>query len=161
MATVAKDFSLSGLTPDGTNPPKLGWTNEAPHLDFDSSNDKLVYVTFRLPANYASTPVLVFQWGGTSSTNPSHTVRWACEVMVLTPDTDGDPDTDSYDTANTVDDDILGTTAGRLQTVSLSLTNFGSGAAGDYIKLKIYRDASGDDLAEDARLWGLTFTYDT
>jgi hypothetical protein len=163
MATGTVILPLLGAVFDPTNPPAVGFKNAGPHLDFDSATDELIYVTFRLPADYASAPVLKFQWGGVASVTTSHTVRWSCEVMALTADTDGDPDTDSYDTVNAVDDDILGTTAGRIQEASLSLTNFDSGAAGDWIKLKIYRDANhaNDDLPEDARLWALSFEYTT
>lgn len=163
MATGTIPLPLLEAVLDSTNPPAVAFANSAPYLDFDSTTDELIYFTFRLPSDYASGATLKIQWGGVASTTTSHTVRWACEVMALTPDTDGDPDTDSYDTANAVTDDILGTTAGRLQEASLTLTNFDSGAAGDYIKLKFYRDpdGTGDDLAEDARLWALAFEYTT
>ena len=157
MSTVP--IPLLGLVPDDTNPPQLGFAGNRAYWDFDSSTDELVYVSFRLPSDYSSSPVLKVQWGGTSSTTVSHDVTWACEVMALTPDVDGDPDTDSYDTANTVNDAILGTTAGRIQEASITLTNFDSGAANDYIGLKIYRDVSADDLPEDARLWALSLEY--
>jgi hypothetical protein len=159
MATGTIVLPLPPQGFDETNPPALAWVNGAPYLDFDSGTDELIYFTFRLPADFASDPVLKIQWGGVASTTVTDTAVWACEVMALTADTDGDPDTDSYDTANTVSDDILGTTAGRIQEASLALTNFDSGAANDYIKLKFYRDADADDLAEDARLWALSLEY--
>lgn len=163
MATGTVILPLLNAVLDPTNPPAIGFANSAPYLDFDSGTDELIYFAFRLPSDYASGAALKIQWGGVSSTTITHTARWACEVMALTPDTDGDPDTDSYDTANEVDDDILGTTAGRLQEASLTLTNIDSAAAGDYVKLKFYRNANhaNDDLAEDARLWALSLEYTT
>lgn len=163
MATGTVILPLTGCTADATNPPALAFVNGAPYWSFDSDTDELIYFTFRLPADYSSSPVLKVQWGGVTSTTVTHTVFWAAEIMVLTADTDGDPDTDSYDTANSTSDDILGTTAGRIQEASITLTNFDSGAANDYIKIKFYRDANNasDDLNEDARLWALSFEYTT
>ena len=88
---------------------------------------------------------------------------WGCEVMASTGDTDGALDSDSYDTINTTTDDILGTTAKRHQSASITLTNFDSGAAGDYVALKFRRDANdaADDLTEDAWLWAVSLEYTT
>lgn len=116
-----------------------------------------------MPQDYASGAALKIQWSGAASTSVSHTVVWAAQVMAMTPDTDGDMNTDSYDTANTVTDDILGTTSRRIQEASLTLTNADSVAAGDYVSIKFFRDADNgsDDLTEDAWLWGLALEYTT
>ena len=82
----------------------------------------------------------------------------------MTADTDSVAiDADSFDTINTVSDDILGTTAKRPQTVSLTLTNADSVAAGDYVALRFGRDAdnASDDLPEDAWLWAVSLEYTT
>jgi len=159
VATKEIPIPLLACIPDTTNPPAYVANGGRPYLGFDSSTDELVYVGFVLPGDYVGTPTVEFEWSGTASTTTSDDVTWAVEVMASTGDTDGSPVSDSYDTANTVNDAILGTTAGRHQSASCSLTNADSMAAGDAIWLKIYRDVSADDLAEDARLWGLSFTY--
>ena len=163
MATGTVILPILAATPDATNPPAVAWALNRPYLAFDSATDEIIVWTLRMPADYASSPLLKIQWGGTASTTATDTVVWGCEVMALTADTDGDPDTDSYDTINTVSDDILGTTAGRVQEASLTLTNADSVAAGDYVALKFRRDADNgsDDLGEDARLWALSLEYTT
>lgn len=163
MATGTVLLSILGAVPDGTNPPELKFSTSRPYLAFDASTDEIVYWTFRLPANYASSPVLRIEWGGSASVTTSHTVMWGCEVMASTGDTDGALDSDSYDTINTTTDDILGTTAKRHQSASITLTNFDSGAAGDYVALKFRRDANdaADDLNEDAWLWAVALEYTT
>lgn len=163
MATGTILLPILAAVPDATNPPALVFSTSRPYLAFDATTDEIVYWTFRLPENYASGAALKIQWSGASSTTTSHTVVWGCQVMAMTADTDGAMDSDSYDTANTVSDDILGTTAKRIQGASLTLTNFDSGAAGDYLALKFYRDADNgsDDLAEDAWLWAVSLEYTT
>ena len=116
-----------------------------------------------MPENYASGLTAKIQWSGSASTTVTHTVQWTGKVMALTADTDGAADTDSYDSENVVSDDILGTTAKRIQECSLTLTNADSAAAGDYIAFQLSRDYSdaADDLAEDAWLWALSLEYTT
>ena len=165
MATGTVLLPLLAALGDPTNPPALAFQSGSnrPYLDFDATTDELIVWSFRLPENYASAAALKIQWGGVASSTVTHTVRWAVEVMALTADTDGDPDTDSYDTSNEADDDILGTTAGRIQELSITLTNFDSGAAGDYVAIRLSRNANhaNDDLAEDARLWAVSLEYTT
>lgn len=163
MAIATILLPLLAASPDASNAPAVGFVSGRPYLSFDASTDEIVTWAFRLPQNYASGAALKIQWGGVASVTATHTVFWGCEVMALTPDTDGDPDTDSYDTINTVSDDILGTTAGRLQECSLTLTNADSMAAGDYVSLRFRRDAdnASDDLTEDARLWAVALEYTT
>ena len=84
--------------------------------------------------------------------------------MAVTGETDAVAmDTDSFDSPNEADDDILGTTAKRPQEVSITLTNFDNGAAGDYLTVRVSRNAdhANDDLPEDAWLWAVSLTYTT
>lgn len=163
MATGTILLPILAAVPDATNPPALLFSTSRPYFAFDATTDEIVYWTLRLPENYASAAALKVQWSGASSTTATDTVVWGCQVMAMTADTDGAMDSDSYDTANTVSDDILGTTAKRIQEASLTLTNFDSAAAGDYVALKLYRDADNgsDDLAEDAWLWAVSLEYTT
>lgn len=157
---------LAALQGDASNPPQRLWTtNKRPYLAFDSGTDEIAFVTFRVPDNFASAPVLIFQWSPSSGSAPGASVdavRWACEVMVVTPDVDSAAmDADGYDAANEIDDEADNTNAKALKEASLALTNDDSIAAGDYVALKIYRNAdhANDTLAEDAWLWSLTFGY--
>lgn len=166
MATGTILLPIVAAVPDPSNPPGLNFTGTTarPYLAFDGSAaiESCVW-TFRMPENYASGLTAKIQWSGSSSTTVSHTVQWTVYVMALTPDTDGAADSDSYDTENVVTDDILGTTAKRIQECSLTLSNADSVAAGDYVAIRLLRDYSdaADDLAEDAWLWGLSLEYTT
>lgn len=133
-----------------------------PYLTFDGTAaiESCVW-TFRMPQDYASGLTAKIQWSGSASTTTSHTVQWSVYVMALTADTDGAADSDSYDSENVVSDDILGTTAKRIQEASLSLSNADSVAAGDYVAIRLLRDYSdaADDLAEDAWVWSFSLEY--
>lgn len=166
MATGTIILPINAATPDNTNPPiwtPKGTSGGRPIWSFNESTDQIIYWSFRMPVNYASGPVLKIQWSGAASTSVTHDVIWGCQVMAMTPDVDGDMSTDSYDTANTVTDTILGTTSRRIQEASLTLTNADSVAANDYVALKFYRDADagGDDLPEAAWLWAASLEYTT
>ena len=155
---------LSGVF-DGTNPPSVGFSTAGrPYLAFDQATDELIVYSFRMPENYASALVAKIIWSGSTSTTATHTATWSVEVMATTPETDSVAnDTDSFDTANTADDDILGTTAKRPQLVSITLTNADSVAAGDYVAIRLSRDANAanDDLTEDAWVWAFSLEYTT
>lgn len=163
MTTGTIILPLLAAVPDGTNAPALAFSTSRPYLAFDASTDEIIYWTFRMPQNYASGATLKIEWSGSSSTTTSHTCYWGAAVMAMTGDIDGAMDSDSYDTENTVADDILGTTAKRIQSASLTLTNADSVAAGDYVAIRFRRDAdnASDDLPEDAWLWGLSLEYTT
>ena len=166
MATGTIILPILAAIADPTLPPGLAFatTTSRPYLAFDgSASIEKCSWTFRMPENYASGLTAKIQWSGSASTTVTHTVQWTGKVMALTADTDGAADTDSYDSENVVSDDILGTTAKRIQECSLTLTNADSAAAGDYIAFQLSRDYSdaADDLAEDAWLWALSLEYTT
>lgn len=166
MATGTIILPLLSAIADPTNPPGLAFASGTgrPYLAFDGTAAIEACIwTFRMPENYASGLTAKIQWSGSASTTATDTVQWTVYVMALTPDVDGAADSDSYDVENVVSDDILGTTAKRIQECSLALTNADSVAAGDYVAIRILRDYSdaADDLAEDAWLWGFSLEYTT
>lgn len=166
MATGTILLPILAAIGDPTNPPGIAFASgtNRPYLTFDGTAAIEACVwTFRMPENYDSGLNAYIQWSGSSSTTTSHTVQWTVKVMALTPDTDGAADSDSYDSENVVSDDILGTTAKRIQECSVALSNADSVAAGDYVSIQLSRDYSdaADDLAEDAWLWGFTLEYTT
>ena len=166
MATGTIILPILGAIPDPTLPPELKFAagTNRPYWAFDgtASIEKMVW-TFRMPVNYASGLVAKIQWSGSASTTTSNTVQWSVFVHALTADVDGAADSDSYDSENVVSDDILGTTAKRIQECSLTLTNADSVAAGDYVAIRLVRDYSDaeDDLTEDAWLWAISLEYTT
>ena len=144
MATGTIILPLLGMVPDGTNPPDLEFASGTlrPYWAFDggSVTESGIW-TFQMPGDYSSGLTANLIWSGSSSTTTSHTAQWQISVMALTPETDSvATDTDSYDTANTGADDILGTTASRPQALSISLTNDDSVTADDYVAIQIERD---------------------
>jgi len=154
----------SGGLPDPTaaNAPELGFTSTSnrPFLVFDAGTDQKAVWQFRLPDDYVGTPELHVIWGADTATTGN--VVWAAEVMKLTPNTDTtDADTDGYDTANTNTDAHDGTTAGRLHTATITLTNEDSMAAGDYVAIRVSRDAdnASDTMAGDAFVHAIEFEY--
>lgn len=161
MAT--KELPILGWVGDATNPPLTGFANGRPYLIFDEDTDQLCVQAFDMPEGYVSNPVLVVEWSGSSSTNVTHTTRFACRIMKATPETHGAMDSDSYDTSNEVDDDILGTTAKRLQKASVTCTNDDGVAAGDYVAAELSRNAdhANDTLPEPAWVWKTKLEYST
>lgn len=166
MATGSIILPILAAIGDPSLPPGLLFASgtNRPYLTFDgTANIEKCIWTFRMPADFASALVAKIQWSGSTSTTVTDTVQWTVNVMALTPDVDGAADSDSYDTENVVSDDILGTTAKRIQEASLSLANADSVAAGDYVSIQLLRDYTdaADDLGEDAWLWGMSLEYTT
>lgn len=155
------NFSLLGGF-DPTNPPGVEVVSEKAKLLFNDTTPQYIYRTFRLSDSFVSDPSLVIQYAMASAT--SGNVVWACEVMAITPGDSAPVGTDSYDTANSVTDAVPGT-AGYLKEATITLTNFDSAAPGDWVTLKIYRNASsGSDTATgDAGIvaFSLNFTSST
>ena len=60
----------------------------------------------------------------------------------------------SFDTANSTDNTTVPGTAGHLFDVTVTLTNKDSVAAGDYVRIKLTRDASSDTATGDLRVLG-------
>ena len=159
MATGTVVLPAAGAELDDTNPPGVSFVNSRRMLLFDDTVDEIIYYTFRMPQDYASAPVLKFQYSMASATTLE--VIIGCEVMAVT---DGeDVDTDSYDTVNTSAETTVPGTAGLMDEISLALANADSLAAGDYVSLKIRRDAdnAGDDSVGDLEFWGAALEYTT
>lgn len=149
----------AGAELDDTNPPGVSFVGSRRVLLFDDDTDEIIYYTFRMPQDYSSGLTLKFQYSMVSAT--TNEVIIGCEVMAVS---DGeDVDTDSYDTVNTSSATTVPGTAGLIDEISLTLTNADSVAAGDYVSIKIRRDANnaGDDAAGDMEFWGASLEYTT
>jgi hypothetical protein len=99
-------------------------------------------------------------WYATSGTTGS--VMWETALAAITPDVDTtDVETKAFATVNTVQDSHLGTTAKRLHTATVTMTNLDSLAAGDVTWLRVSRlpaDA-GDTIAVDVNLVSIRLSY--
>lgn len=113
--------------------------------------------------NYGSgDPVIKIQWY--ADTSSSGTVVWQARILAITPNADTtDIETDTYATANFVQDTHLQTTGQRLHECSITLTNKDSLAAGDWVLLEIARDGDDtfatDDLIGAVLLVGASVSY--
>lgn len=89
-------------------------------------------------------------------------VYFEASVMAVTDGDAADINTESYDTANSGNATVPGT-AGYLDEISITLTNADSVAAGDYVKIKINRDANNasDTAAGDAEVVATSLEYTT
>lgn len=150
-------LSPSGAVLDATVPPASGGTNY-PYLGFDATADEIVYWTFRLPDDYASGATLKVQYSMASATTGN--VVWVGEVWAVTPGDAADIDTESYATANSTTDAVPAT-AGYLDEINITLTNFDSAVAGDWITIRFSRDANNasDTATGDAELRTVSFVY--
>ena len=137
MATAT--LLANNVSLDDTVPPGVGIANGLAHLLFDSATDEICYLEFRLPENYASAPVLKGIFSMASST--SGNVLWAAQVWAITPGDAADIDAELYDTVNT-DAEAVPATAGYADEFAITLTNADSMAAGDIVRIKLYRNAS-------------------
>jgi len=166
MATGTFELHPLQMIGDPTNPPGLLYTAlNRPYLTFlNTAITSGIYLLPQLPTDYASDLVADIMWSGSASTTVTDSIQWTVYVMAYTPDTDSVSGiTDSFDTENVAADDILGTTAVRIQTLSIALSNDDLAVAGDYLVLRVLRDFNdaADDLAETAYFWGGALRWTT
>lgn len=129
-------------------------------LAFDASSEEWATWSFRMPADYASAPVMKVQWKATSATTGG--VVWDARISATSSGDSVDVDAQDFDSANTA----TGTapaTAGYLLETSITLTNADSVAAGDFVVVRLARAAAdGSDTATgDAELMMAAITYTT
>lgn len=144
---------------DDTVPPGLIFENSIPHLLFDDTVDELCYWRFRVPADFASDPVLKLLYSMENATTNEVIVGAECWSV-----TDGEAtETESYDTVNTSAAITVPGTAKLLDSISLALTNDDGMAIGDLLAIRFRRDANnaGDDATGDMRLHGASLEYTT
>jgi len=129
-------------------------------LLFDPSTDEHAYWTFRMPANYASAPVLKLLWKANATTN---SVVWVGKLAAITPTDAETPNEKALGADNSATTAVNATEARRLVETSITLTNADSVAAGDLATLCVFRDANNgsDTCTVDAELVAVTIEYTT
>lgn len=126
-------------------------------LLFDDTTNEFCWWQFRLPSNYSSTPVANILYSMTSATGGN--LQLNVYVMAVTSGDTADINTESYATSNTSGNLSVATTAGYLSSATISLTNNDSLAGGDFTKIKLERNASGDTAIGDAEIVALSISY--
>lgn len=119
---------------NGTNFPVSG-------LAYDGAADEAAFWSF-IATNYGSGDLtLEIFWYADSTT--SGDVIWDAQIAAITPNSDTqDVETDSLATVQSVTDSHLGTTAQRLHSCSITISNLDSLASGDQVWLRLNRDAN-------------------
>lgn len=174
MAVATKDLLIGAATiPDGSSgnaAPQLervkgSEANPAKHLltaRFDSATEEFLFWGFALPQDAHATPAPVMRiWWGSISAITSTNVVWRAALGAITP---GDVDTPvehALAAATTATSANNTTEAQRLISATITFANVDGIAAGDMVVVRLSRDAANasDTLAEDARLWIVTFEY--
>lgn len=97
-----------------------------------------------------------------ADTASSGNVKWNAQLAAITPDSDTqDIETDALATADYTVDSHLGTTGQRLHRATIALSNLDSLAPGDFLTLKIARDAdnAADTMSGDAAVVLVELSY--
>jgi hypothetical protein len=130
-------------------------------LVFDATTDEMCMWSFRMPADYASAPVLKVQYKMASATTAEVIIE--AHVAAVSDGDAQDVDANGFGTVNTSAATTVPGTAGHLDEISLSLTNNDSLAAGDFTIVRLARDANnaGDDAAGDMEVVAVTLEYTT
>jgi hypothetical protein len=161
-AAWVPDGSASNLAPQITRVKSSGTAPGVyfPQLLYDAATDEWACWAFRMPADYASGPVLKIQYKMASAT--SGDVVWDGRLAAVSDGDSTDIDAKVFASANTATVTVPGT-AGFLDEASITMTNADNLAAGDFVVLRIARNgSSGSDTATgDAEFIGAALTYTT
>ena len=129
-------------------------------LNFDATTKEQCFFVLRATRYGSGNLTLRFLWGGrTASTGD---VIWGASLAATTPNTDATPlSSKTFATEQTVTDSHLGTNNERIHEATLTLSNLDSIVAGDYLVLKVTRDAANasDTMAGDAILFGVVVEW--
>jgi hypothetical protein len=161
-AATLPDGSASNLAP-GMTVTKSSATAPGVYtlkLLYDPTSEEWAVWQFRMPDDYASTPIAKLQWAAVSAT--SGAVVWDVRISATTPGDTTDIDAQDFAAANTATTTVPAT-AGYLAETSVTLTNADSLAAGDLVIVRVARAAAdGSDTATgDAELLVVGLTYTT
>ena len=126
-------------------------------LSFDDSTDEGRMWTFRMPRGYGVTAKLVGSYK-MAGANVDKDAVLICQVSGVSA-TDADQDAKVFDSTNSTTERVpaLAETAGEF---SITLTNFDSIAADDWVCLVLYLDESASNHAGDFQLTSLAVDFD-
>jgi hypothetical protein len=141
-------------------------TNTPPYFlqaAFDATADESLAWSLYMPGDDASAPVLDVLFKMASATTGS--VRFEGRLAAITPGDTTDGDAKAYATTNSAGATVPATTAGKIGTLSITLTNADSLAAGDFVVVQLRRDADQttgtDDATGDCEVVGVRLSYTT
>lgn len=162
-SAVLPDGSASNAAP-AVQRVKSSATAPAPYfvqLAFDAATKEQAMWSLRMPADYASSPVLRVQFKMTSATSGNVVVEGRLAAV-----TDGDAtdvDAKAFAAANTSSATAVPATAGYLKEITLTLTNADSVAAGDFVVVYLARDAANasDTASGDMEFVAAALLYTT
>lgn len=154
--TVTKNLPVTGVKFPTTNAARLDRSGETDKLLFDATTSQCVSWQFFWPSDYTSGGT--FKLNGSMASATSGSVNYDVSVWKLTPGASVDVDTTSFDTANTCNTATVPGTAGFPFTVSCTLTNKDSVAAGDNVVLKLCRNI-GDTATGDGEVGFAELSY--
>jgi hypothetical protein len=153
MATTLARYSPGEFKLPSTNFPAYVQDGQNwEYLAFDATTDENAFIQDVAPQGLSGTLSAIIHYRAASAT--SGAFRW--QVAVEMPGAAEDTDANSFfDTANSAGTTVPGT-AGYRSSVTVTLTNADSLAAGALFRLRINRDADGtsgtDDATGDAHL---------
>lgn len=162
-SAIMPDGSASNAAP-AMQRAKSSATAPAPYflqLAFDATTQEQCYWSFRMPADYASSPVAKIQYKMASATTGG--VVFNVSLAAVTSGDAQDVDAKALATTNAVTVSAVPGTAGYLDEASVTLTNADSVAAGDFVVVFLARAAAnGSDTATgDCEVVSLTILYTT
>ena len=164
MATVTHQWPAVAGEVRSTAFPQLvkanGTTIPISGYAFDAATEEAIFFDFEATGYGSGNVTVRCRWyADTASTGDC---IWGAALAALTPNTDTqDVETDGLGTAATTTTTHLGTTGQREHETSITVSSLDSLAAGDTVRVRVYRDADagGDTMVGDAILTRVTLTY--
>jgi hypothetical protein len=124
--------------------------------DFDQTTIEYAQFTYWMPANWnASTVTFAVAWTASAGT-AAQTVEWNLEARAYAND---DAIDQAWGTAVEVSDALLATGDMHYTSTSSAVTIAGTPSAGELVQFRVWRDATNDTLAADAKLLGIKVNY--
>lgn len=156
---MASGSLLCTFTPRNNEPPSSNYATEDvrnyhPCLDFDDTTNESAVFSGVVPPSYNGGGLdIVLHVAFTSATSGDS--DWDVSLELI--GTSQDLDSDSFDTAVSVDNTTVPGTSGVTQKITVSLADPGDtdGALspGDKFRIKVTRDAASDTASGDAELY--------
>ena len=151
--TIEKFLPLSAEFPTSNYPALLQDGQARHYLAFDDTTDETCYWTSVANQSLTGTLNAIIKYRGVAT---SGTFLPVCAIEAITAGDAVDTDsTSSFDTDNTPSAVTVPATAGYEEEVTVTLTSKDSIAAGDYYRLRLFRDVSGDNHFGDIHVFSV------